>query len=204
MKIRNVHKLPALPILACSLCLSGCRCDEDQERLETTITDLQTTHMENGPAYEIERQSIQIGALEELRGKRLDIPRIIYAGRRTNPHPRKQGQVVVTLVVDYADTRPRAEFFRIYVDDRRVEDLVEPEGSRFWNESKKKSIILYTAAWVFESSDAAPFENDDDVYIEIHNPDGVVSNRVPVPLIVRPAPDERQEPTTNPATLPAG
>jgi hypothetical protein len=196
MSCRHFSGLVVLPLLALLLGTDGCR-DEDQERLQATIVDLQTTV--GGPEWLVERHSAQLEALQKLKGKRLDIPRIVYAARL--PNPNMPG--VVMLVVDYVDTQPQAEFYRLYMNRDTVKDLVEPDGTRELNEAKSKNIVLYTAAWIFESPNESPFKPEDEVYIEVHNPDGVVSDRVLVPVIHRPPFSPQKGPTTRPSTLPA-
>jgi hypothetical protein len=159
------------------LCIFGCRRSEAQQRLEATIADLRS--ITSDEEWFLTRLNDQIAGLEQLRGRSLDGPHILYAACFRH---RTRG---FTMAVDYADVQPRAAVFRVYMGNRQVADLIESDVYRAYNQELAESRVLYSAVFVFGADDPLPFEWNEgaEVSVEIHNPDGVVSSRFRVRMV---------------------
>ncbi len=171
MRCRERLACWAVPVVACLLCMAGChRSDPLEHRLATTISDLSTTV--GGSEWEVARRSETLAQLRKLKARDLQNPRILYAGLIAVRKP--------TLIVDYVDVSPRAESFRLYVGQQHVFDFVESDGHREYNKSAAKNIVLYTAVFISDSAESSSFWYEENLSVEIRNPDGVVSPRAPV------------------------
>jgi len=156
----------------------GCNQDGSfQQRLAATVARLERTS--SSAQWANERCASQLDVLRPLRGKRLTGPHILYAALL----PHKNGPV---LVVDYVDTQPRAELFRLYAHDRHLMDFTESDDDRRLNRQSAEGEVLYSAVYSPDVSEPAlsGVWDEESLWVELHNPGGVVTPRVQVQRVV--------------------
>ena len=91
----------------------------------------------------------------------------------------------VLLVADWIDVSPKADRLVFYGGSNQIGDWVIPDEFKRINEEIAKKCLIYYVSYNWPMTNAPFFLDGTNLYVSVHNQDGVLSERRGVQLVIK-------------------